>query len=386
MLRVCLVDDDALLLAGMQRALRRASPPISLTLASSGAMALAALASEPIDLLMSDLSMPGMDGQALLATAQTRFPCISRVLSTGALDPYRAFDLQLVAHRVVTKPMATSALFALMHEFDDLNRQHHASEALRNAPEIPWAFAAARRLREQRPSAITAAVARNNPWLAMLLLQATHGGFVSADRPLDVESTLRVLGTERLAIMLERLKAFETPTDRANCSGKSRETALSAAGAIPVSALLELTREIALRFAPLHAAAHTLADGIAPTESTADFLAVAESAALLRAASDCVMSGDTAHRHAVLVCARDAARMGVAPVIVEAVRESADDATQVSVSAGAAVGWASALLRDPELLHSPAPQIAVVGEIPPCIRDRWRELSLASRNARRSAA
>jgi DNA-binding NarL/FixJ family response regulator len=65
-MRLLLVDDERLLLAAVTRALRRERPAWVVDTAPDGVEALRLLRSRPVDLLISDVQMPAMDGMALL--------------------------------------------------------------------------------------------------------------------------------------------------------------------------------------------------------------------------------------------------------------------------------------------------------------------------------
>jgi CheY-like chemotaxis protein len=80
--RVLLVDDDPLVLRVLRAQLEEAS--YAVTAVRSGPAALAALEhGEAVDLLVSDLSMPGMDGRELIRAAQARRPGLPAILLTG---------------------------------------------------------------------------------------------------------------------------------------------------------------------------------------------------------------------------------------------------------------------------------------------------------------
>jgi DNA-binding NarL/FixJ family response regulator len=64
---VLLVDDERLLLAVMGRALRTARPDWEIETAPDGLEAMRLLKSKPVDMLITDVQMPGLDGMALLA-------------------------------------------------------------------------------------------------------------------------------------------------------------------------------------------------------------------------------------------------------------------------------------------------------------------------------
>ena len=81
---VLCVDDEANILSALKRCLRNAGYDV-LT-ASSGDQALALLAQMPVDLVLSDMRMPGMDGAQLLEQVHSRWPQVVRLLLTGQAD------------------------------------------------------------------------------------------------------------------------------------------------------------------------------------------------------------------------------------------------------------------------------------------------------------
>jgi CheY-like chemotaxis protein len=80
--RILVVDDDDIVRAVIAEQMEAAG--YSVLSAVSPASALALLdAGETIDLILSDLSMPGMDGMALIHEAQRRQPGLCAILLTG---------------------------------------------------------------------------------------------------------------------------------------------------------------------------------------------------------------------------------------------------------------------------------------------------------------
>jgi response regulator RpfG family c-di-GMP phosphodiesterase len=78
------VDDEP----GILSALRRLFRPhgYRILVAESGAAGLAQLEQEPIDLIISDMRMPEMDGAAFLKQVCQRWPSTMRILLTGYAD------------------------------------------------------------------------------------------------------------------------------------------------------------------------------------------------------------------------------------------------------------------------------------------------------------
>ncbi|MDY4298937.1 response regulator [Pseudomonas salmasensis] len=101
---VLLVDDEESILNSLRRLLR--SQPYEVVLATSGSQALEIMATRPVDLVMSDARMPGMDGATLLAEVHRLYPATSRILLTGYADLTTIIkainDGQI--HRYISKP------------------------------------------------------------------------------------------------------------------------------------------------------------------------------------------------------------------------------------------------------------------------------------------
>lgn len=78
------VDDEQYILNSLRRLFR--ADGYKIRLAASGAEGLDILASEPVDLIVSDMRMPEMNGAEFLARAAERRPDVPRILLTGYAD------------------------------------------------------------------------------------------------------------------------------------------------------------------------------------------------------------------------------------------------------------------------------------------------------------
>jgi len=78
------VDDEANILSSLRRLFRPHGYKV--LVAGGGVEGLEALAGEHVDLIISDMRMPGMDGATFLAEARKRYPDTVRLLLTGYAD------------------------------------------------------------------------------------------------------------------------------------------------------------------------------------------------------------------------------------------------------------------------------------------------------------
>ena len=81
---VLCVDDEPSILSALRRVLR--AEGCRLLTAQGGVEALAILATESVDVVVSDMRMPGMNGAELLAQVREKWPQTARILLTGYAD------------------------------------------------------------------------------------------------------------------------------------------------------------------------------------------------------------------------------------------------------------------------------------------------------------
>src|SRR6202163_1080568 len=115
---VLVIDDEPSVLTALTRLLR--PDGIRLLCANSGDQALALLeeSGESVSVVMTDYTMPGMDGADLLHAVSTRWPDITRILLTGNADmpaAARAVNEGRVS-RLCTKPWRPDELRQAINE------------------------------------------------------------------------------------------------------------------------------------------------------------------------------------------------------------------------------------------------------------------------------
>jgi CheY-like chemotaxis protein len=106
--RLLFVDDEAPLLRGIQRIVRRRRPQWRVLTAASGAAAIALLDAGDVDVIVTDLHMPRMTGVALLQHVAERYPHIVRVVHSSQIEAVRDEVVSGLCHARLGKP-ATSA-------------------------------------------------------------------------------------------------------------------------------------------------------------------------------------------------------------------------------------------------------------------------------------
>ena len=110
MARILVAEDEETVRELVTRALTQDGYEVEAV--ADGAAALEKLAaSEPFELLLSDIRMPVMDGIALALSAARDFPRVTIVLMTGyAGERDRALGIDELVHDIVLKPFSLSDL------------------------------------------------------------------------------------------------------------------------------------------------------------------------------------------------------------------------------------------------------------------------------------
>src|SRR5687768_14425373 len=85
-LNILFVDDDPLVLQGLQRMLRPMRNEWAMTFIESGAKALQLLQGDSFDVIVSDMRMPAMNGAQLLSEVKNRHPRTVRLILSGHAD------------------------------------------------------------------------------------------------------------------------------------------------------------------------------------------------------------------------------------------------------------------------------------------------------------
>lgn len=111
---VVIVDDDPEVVTALRRMLRAAEPDWLISTANNGREALAKLAGQKADVVVTDLHMPVMDGFQLLAQLERSHPETIRIVHSSHTATLATQLLRYLAHNVLQKPTSASEIIALL--------------------------------------------------------------------------------------------------------------------------------------------------------------------------------------------------------------------------------------------------------------------------------
>jgi len=116
MYKVLFVDDIANVLNSFKRALHSEDSLWSVLTANSGAEALDLMSHEKIDIIISDLKMPEMDGVELLSNVASLYPSTLRIAITGDADPVLCQRAAVISHQFIAKPYSSLDLAKMINQ------------------------------------------------------------------------------------------------------------------------------------------------------------------------------------------------------------------------------------------------------------------------------
>jgi putative nucleotidyltransferase with HDIG domain len=231
--RILIVDDEPLVLSALQRMVRRLRPSDEVVAEGGGARAVARLDTEPFDLLLTDLQMPGVDGVAVLFYARDRHPSVVRIALSGYATPEAELRSVNAAHRYLSKPCTIEELKEALTRVEHLElrlsdaavrREVAGIRSLPGAPRVYAALTAAVRRPETSITEVQEIVSRDDAVVAKLL-QVVNSAFFGLSRPVtSVFEAVAYVGMKTLTSLVLSVEAFRVFRTADACPGFSIET------------------------------------------------------------------------------------------------------------------------------------------------------------------
>ena len=218
---VLFVDDEQPILDGLRRKLMGQEDDWQMLFATSGAAALEILAARPVDAVITDMRMPGMDGAALLDEIRRRHPAVVRFILSGFSERETTYRVLGPAHQYFVKPCDTGQLVQAVERTLAIRRRLQSADLLtiisgaKGIPVLPQALS---ELFEQfkSPAGSAAEVARiiasDISMTAQVLKLVNSAYFFIPTKVADVLQAVRLLGFELIrsvALLAGVFEAFQ---------------------------------------------------------------------------------------------------------------------------------------------------------------------------------
>ncbi len=217
--RLLFVDDAPSILHGLENALFDREEEWDLTFLDDPFAAAARVERGEVDILISDMRMPGLDGRELMLRAQEHAPAAYRIMLSGTTEWALAEETLTVAHEFLSKPCGDAALMRapghgvdLVTRHSPAVRQHLGRLAL--LPPRPALFDELSLLAVQDASADRLVeLLELDVGLSAKLLHLAHTAFFSGGGPIHtVADAVQHLGVPSVRRLVESAEAYVAPT------------------------------------------------------------------------------------------------------------------------------------------------------------------------------
>lgn len=216
--RILFVDDQQMILQGLQRMLRPMREDWDMAFVESGAQALARMAEAPFDVVVTDARMPGMTGPQLLTEVMRCHPATVRLVLSGHADQEIVARCIGVAHQYITKPCDPEQLKSLIQNACRMSSQLLSEEAKRligsidrlpSVPEIYLELREAMEVEDASPQTLGDIIGKDVAMTA-LILKIVNSAFFGLRRAiLTPQEAVTYLGADTIKLLVLTNHLFE---------------------------------------------------------------------------------------------------------------------------------------------------------------------------------
>ena len=216
--RILFVDDEPKILEGLQDLLLRYRRKWDMVFVESGEAALAEIARQHVDVVVSDMRMPGLDGAELLQRVQQSQPHIVRIMLSGYTDLNAALRAVPVAHQFLTKPTCAEVIENVIERACNLqaliqdDRIRGIIGRLQNLPSPPTVYTQLLTLlsSEQAGGREVAGVIEQDPAMCAKILQLVNSSFFGQSRQIaSVPGAVAYLGFSMIKTLTLSVGIFQ---------------------------------------------------------------------------------------------------------------------------------------------------------------------------------
>ena len=206
-MRVLLVDDETRLLDSTRRAIRLERPGWAVATACGGEEAIEVLQEGNIDVLVTDMLMPGMDGATLLRHARQLSPGTVRLILSGHAGRDLIQSCEASFHQFLGKPVDPDAFIRVVESFEIAPEDLKSATArrlvagLERVPSLPSLYAElAQLLAESAPSMeAVGRIIQRDLGMASKVLKLANACYISPERKVnDLHQALELLSLDVL--------------------------------------------------------------------------------------------------------------------------------------------------------------------------------------------
>jgi putative nucleotidyltransferase with HDIG domain len=222
---VLFVDDDPMILKGLKRSLEEYDDVWSADFAVSGRDALAKLAEQPFDAIVTDMHMPGMDGIQLLDAVSKDMPAVMRFVLSGNMREDQELRSAHLVHQMIPKPCDMERIYGIVERACQLRDNLSDPQLLRiitgikTLPSVPLIYnQLLKELQSENTSAQTVGniIAQDAAMTAKILQLVNSSFFGLADNVNTPQRAVTILGLNTVKALVLGIQVFSEYQGRVN--------------------------------------------------------------------------------------------------------------------------------------------------------------------------
>ena len=213
---ILFVDDERNILKGLRRMLYPLRGNWSMFFVESGAEALETMEERKVDVVISDMRMPGMDGFELLQTIRKEYPEVVRVMLTGQPDQEMYHEVMKISHYFLWKPVKFEEIEAVFGRVETLDSSLNNEKLIKliggisSLPSLPTLYRRLTQLLEatETDAAQIAAVVEEDMAMAVQILKLVNSAFLGLSRRIEtLQEAIAYLGLDmvRSLVLVQHL-------------------------------------------------------------------------------------------------------------------------------------------------------------------------------------
>jgi HD-like signal output (HDOD) protein/CheY-like chemotaxis protein len=224
--RILFVDDEPMVLQGIERSLRSMRAEWEIEFATGGPEALERMSRGPFDVVITDMRMPGMDGAQLLELIKAKFPRTVRMVLSGQSDRETILRSVGPTHQYLSKPCDVEELkqkLARAFALRDLLEDPHLKEIvcrLETVPSLPSLYVAVTEALRSPEASINAVgnIIAQDMGMSMKVLQLVNSAFFGlpcqVSNPRQAAALIGIDNIKALVLSLHVFSEFESELEQ----------------------------------------------------------------------------------------------------------------------------------------------------------------------------
>jgi putative nucleotidyltransferase with HDIG domain len=221
-LKILFVDDEQNIISGLKRMLHPMRNEWQMYFALSGMEALNILKETEVDIVITDMRMPIMDGATLLSKVKELYPHIIRIILSGYSDKELILKASKVTHQFLAKPIDALYLQKIIEQVYSLQSILHNQNIIRltngvkNLPSLPELYLKIEdEMRKKNPSVknIDDIISQDIMMTAKILHVVNSAFFGFPQKIIDPLQAINFLGIEVVKSLVLMVHLFSESLD-----------------------------------------------------------------------------------------------------------------------------------------------------------------------------